>query len=224
MVLVAFILIAGCAIWLSSRARHKRLHQLVNLTLHTSGQFAVRLVLAILALLVGLSIVFGLDMLLGAFAAGILWKVVISGAKPEDRELVETKLEAVAFGFLVPVFFITTGITFDLTALLADPWVLALVPIFLVLFLVVRGLPNLLAAPVGSTGVDRRASVLFGATGLPIIVAVTAIGQESGLLPSGLATALIGAGMLSVLLFPMLALMQHQRSIALQTRNFTKSS
>ena len=223
-VLVAFILIAGCAIWLSSRARHKRLHQLVNLTLHTSGQFAVRLVLAILALLVGLSIVFGLDMLLGAFAAGILWKVVISGAKPEDRELVETKLEAVAFGFLVPVFFITTGITFDLTALLADPWVLALVPIFLVLFLLVRGLPNLLAAPVGSTGVDRRASVLFGATGLPIIVAVTAIGQESGLLPSGLATALIGAGMLSVLLFPMLALMQHQRSIALQTRNFTKSS
>lgn len=221
-VLVAFILIAGCAIWLSSRARHKHLHQLVNLTLHTSGQFAVRLVMAILAALVGLSIIFGLDMLLGAFAAGILWKVVISGARAEDRELVETKLEGVAFGFLVPVFFITTGITFDLAALFADLHVLALVPIFLVLFLVVRGLPSLLAAPASSTGADRRAIVLFGATGLPIIVAVTAIGQESGLLPSSIATALIGAGMLSVLLFPMLALMQRQRSLTLETKDFTK--
>ena len=210
--LVGFIVIAGCAIWLTSRGQHKRLHQLVNLTLHSSGQFAVRLVLLLLALLVGLSVAFGLDMLLGAFAAGILWRVLISGANAHDRELVETKLEAMAFGFLVPVFFVHTGIEFDLAALVADPLVLGMVPLFLVLFLVVRGLPNLLVAPAGSSGSDRRAIVLFGATGLPIIVAVTAIGQASGLLPSGIATAMIGAGMLSVLIFPLVALLHRQRS------------
>ncbi|MEO8222701.1 MAG: hypothetical protein ABI563_18180 [Specibacter sp.] len=98
-------------------------------------------------------------------------------------------------------------------ALLANPPTLALVPLFLLLFIVLRGLPNLLAAPPGSTPRDKRAIVLFGATGLPIIVAVTAIGQERGLLPSGIATALIGAGTLSVLLFPMLALIHRRRSL-----------
>lgn len=210
-VMVAFILIAGCAIWLTARGQHKRLHRLVNLTLHSSGQFAIRLVLLIVALLVALSVAFGLDMLLGAFAAGILWRVLISGATEHDRELVETKLEAVAFGFLVPIFFIQTGVTFDVAALVAEPLTMAMVPLFLVAFLVVRGLPNLLAAPHGSTGPDRRALVLFSATGLPIIVAVTAIGQERGLLPSGIATALVGAGMLSILIFPLLALAQRRR-------------
>lgn len=212
-VLVGFVLISGIAIWLSARSNNKPLHRMVNLTLHTSGQFAVRLVLLILALLVGLSVAFGLDMLLGAFAAGILWRVLIGGASHHDREVVEHKLDAVAFGFLVPVFFVNTGVDFDLDALLADPLVLGLVPLFLLLFLLVRGLPNLLAAPLGSTARDKRAIVLFGATGLPIIVAVTAIGLERGLLPSGIATALIGAGMLSVLLFPMLALLHRQGSL-----------
>lgn len=212
-VLIVFVLISGLAIWLTGRGENKVIHRMVNATLHSSGQFAVRLVLLILALLVGLSMAFGLDMLLGAFAAGILWRVLISGATPHDREVVEHKLDAVAFGFLVPVFFINTGVAFDLDALLSDPLTLALVPLFLLLFLVVRGLPNLLAAPVGATARDKRAMVLFSATGLPIIVAVTAIGLERGLLPSGIATALIGAGMLSVLLFPMLALIHRGRGV-----------
>lgn len=205
------MLISGFAIWLTGRGNNKPIHRMVNLTLHTSSQFAVRLVLLILALLVGLSVAFGLDMLLGAFAAGILWRVLIAGAEPHDREVVEHKLDAVAFGFLVPVFFVNTGVDFDLDSLLADPLVLALVPLFVVLFLVVRGLPNVLAAPLGANLRDKRAIVLFAATGLPIVVAVTAIGKERDLLPSGIATALIGAGMLSVLLFPMLALLHRQR-------------
>ncbi|POH73567.1 cation:proton antiporter [Arthrobacter glacialis] len=210
-VLLGFVLISGLAIWLTGRGENKVIHSMVNATLHSSGQFAVRLVLLILALLVGLSMAFGLDMLLGAFSAGVLWRVLISGAAPHDREVVEHKLDAVAFGFLVPVFFINTGVVFDVDALLSSPLTLALVPLFLVLFLVVRGLPNLLAAPVGATPRDKRAMVLFSATGLPVIVAVTAIGLERGLLPSGIATALIGAGMLSVLLFPMLALLHRRK-------------
>lgn len=122
--------------------------------------------------------------------------------------MVEMKLDALAFGFVVPIFFVNTGVTFDLTALLASPSVLLLVPIFLVLLLLVRGLPGLFAAPIGATRADRRAIVLFSATGLPIIVAVTQIGVDHALLSSGTAAALVGAGMLSVLLFPLLALSQ----------------
>jgi len=126
--------------------------------------------------------------------------------------VIDGKLEAVGFGFLVPVFFVNTGVTFDLDALLASPTVLVLLPVFLVLLLLVRGLPGLFTAPIGAVAADRRAIVLFTATGLPIIVAVTGIGIATGDLAAGTAAALVGAGMLSVLLFPLLALGQHGRA------------
>lgn len=209
--LVVFVGIVGLSIWLASRGNHHHAHKLTTVTLNSSGQFGVRLVLLIIAVAVALSTVFGLDMLLGAFAAGILWRVFMGRAAPPAVAAVESKLDAVAFGFLVPFFFVNTGVAFDLKALFDNAYTLALVPIFLVLLLVVRGVPNILAAPEGASWGDRRAIVLFGATGLPIIVAVTAIGKASGFLPSGIATALVGAGMLSVLLFPALALTQHQK-------------
>ena len=112
----------------------------------------------------------------------------------------------------MPIFFINTGITFDLASLVSNPTALILLPIFLVLLLIVRGLPGMLSAPPGSTGADKRAMVLFSATGLPIIVAVTAIGVDSGDLQAGTASALVGAGMLSVLLFPLLGFGQHRKA------------
>jgi Kef-type K+ transport system membrane component KefB len=165
----------------------------------------------ILTVLVVLSMVLGLDMLLGAFAAGVLWKVAMARAPKPDRELIEAKVDAVAFGFLVPVFFIDTGIDYELHALTASPAALALVPLFLVLLLVLRGGPSLLAAPPRAPASTKRAIMLFGATGLPIIVAVTSIGRDQDLISSGIASALVGAGMLSVLVFPLLALRQYQR-------------
>ncbi|MGK9148229.1 cation:proton antiporter [Plantibacter flavus] len=205
-VLLVFVGVSALAIWYASNGKHSRLHTLVTATLHTSGQFAVRLVLLGIASLVVLSIVLGLDMLLGAFAAGVVWRVFVARATPADHRVIETKLDAVAFGFLVPIFFVSSGVTFDLQALTTQPATLVLVPLFLVLLLVVRGLPSLLASPPGATRADRRGLLLFGATGLPIIIAVTTIGVESTFLPADTATALVGAGMLSVLLFPALAL------------------
>ena len=79
-------------------------------------------------------------------------------------------------------------------------------PIVLVALLVVRGIPSVLAAPPGAGRRDRWATALFGATGLPIIVAVTTIGVAEGDLDSGTAAALVGAGLLSVLIFPLVAL------------------
>lgn len=212
LVLIGFAVIAGAAIWFASRGGHQRFHRLVRATLHTSGQFAVRFVVLVIAALVGLSIALGLDMLLGAFAAGVLCRILLAGAEPADAHHIESKLEAVAFGVLVPIFFINTGIGFDLKSLLGDPRALILLPIFVVLLIVVRGVPGSFSAPPGSTFRDRAALTLFSATGLPIIVAVTAIGVREHDLPAGTATALVGAGMLSVLLFPLVALLLRQRS------------
>ena len=112
----------------------------------------------------------------------------------------------VAFGFLVPVFFVYTGVTFDLEALFAQPILFLLLPVVLVVLLLVRGLPSTLAAPQGSTARERMSIALFGATALPIIVAVTAIGIDEKILSSANAALLVGAGMLSVLLFPLVAM------------------
>jgi Kef-type K+ transport system membrane component KefB len=212
LVLVGFAVVAAFAIFLASRGTHASFHRLVTATLHTSGQFAVRFVVVVIASLVGLSIAVGLDMLLGAFTAGVICRILLKGANEADAKVIEGKLEALAFGFFVPIFFINTGITFNLKALVTDPHALLLLPIFLVLFLIVRGLPGTLALPIGSTWADRRAMTLFSATALPIIVAVTNIGLKEGDLQPGTATALVGAGMLSVLLFPLTALGQRRRS------------
>ncbi|HVL60285.1 MAG TPA: cation:proton antiporter [Microbacterium sp.] len=206
LVLVLFAVIAGTAIWLAARGVGARMHRVITATLHTSGQFAVRLVLFVLLALVALSIVLDLDMLLGAFTAGVIFRLLMAGAPEPDAEAVESKLEAVGYGFLVPVFFINTGVEFDLDALFADGRTLAMLPLFVVLLLVVRGFPSLLAAQPDASRRDRIATALFGSTGLPIIVAVTAIGVDRKELDPGTAAALVGAGMLSVLLFPLIAL------------------
>lgn len=216
LVLIGFAIITGAAIWLAAIGAGRRLHTLITATLHTSGQFAVRLVILVLVSLVGLSVALGIDMLLGAFAAGVLYRLLLTGAPEKDAVLVEAKIEAIGFGFLVPIFFINTGVTFDLDSLVTDPRALVLLPIFLLALLFIRGIPSVLAAPPGATPADRGALLLFGATGLPIIVAVTAIGIDRGALDTGTAAALVAAGMLSVLLFPLLGLAARKRS-----RDFT---
>ncbi|MCU1515132.1 MAG: cation:proton antiporter [Microbacteriaceae bacterium] len=217
-VLVGFVVISGLAVFAASRGLHLRFHRLIAATLHTSGQFAVRFVIMIVAALVGLSLALGLDMLLGAFAAGVISRVLLSGARKEDAHHIESKLEAVSFGFLVPFFFINVGISFNLDALLSNTRALILVPILLGLLLVIRGLPGILAAPKGSSRKDKGALALFTATGLPIIVAVTSIGVQQKYLEVGTASALVGAGMLSVLVFPLLALLLRRRSRAAEMR------
>jgi Kef-type K+ transport system membrane component KefB len=206
LVLVLFGVIAAIAIWLSIALPHGAMYRFVSSSLHTSGQFAVRVVFFVLTALLALSIALDLDMLLGAFTAGVVWRLLMRDAREADREAVESKVEAVAFGFLVPVFFLYTGLTFDLSALLAQPILFAFVPVTVLALLLVRGVPSMLAAPAGSSWRDRVALGLLGATGLPIIVAATAIGVASGVLSSSIASVLVAGGMLSVLLLPLIAM------------------
>jgi Kef-type K+ transport system membrane component KefB len=168
----------------------------------TTAQIRVR---AAIVLFVGFAAVaeaLGLEVILGAFIAGTIVSLL-------DRDEVMThpdfrrKLEAMGFGFFIPVFFVTSGVRYDLDALLADASNLAMLPIFLVALVVVRGLPALLYRRVLD---PRRVAVaaLMQATSLPFIVAATAIGLELGLVDAAESAALIGAGLLSVLVFPLL--------------------
>jgi Kef-type K+ transport system membrane component KefB len=152
--------------------------------------------------LVYLAFRLSLDVLLGAFAAGIVVRLFVRG---EDSGIVKGKLEAIGFGLLVPIFFIVSGMNFHLTALTSSPSALLRVPLFLVLFLVVRGTPALLLYRRGLPTRLRPPLALFSATALPLVVVITTIGVAEGRMLPVNAAALVGAGMLSVLLDPMLA-------------------
>lgn len=153
--LIAFAVLTAAAVFWAMRPKPPWFSRVIARTLHSSGQFAVRLVVLMLVAFLALAEVLGLDVLLGAFAAGLITRLVLHGAAPESSEVVLSKVEAMGFGFLVPLFFVVTGIEFDLKALLEGGRVLLLLPVFLLLFLVVRGLPLWLLAPgtsVGGTG------------------------------------------------------------------------
>ncbi|WP_240135523.1 cation:proton antiporter [Streptomyces sp. MUM 178J] len=204
--LVVFAALTAGAVFWALRPRPPWFSRLIAATLHTSGQFAVRLVFLMLALMLGAAQALGLDVLLGAFAAGLITRLVLTGAAPESSREVLGKVEGVGFGFLVPVFFIVTGVEFDLDSLLEGGRELLLVPGFLGLFLLVRGAPMWLLAPRDFVRRDRAALVLYGSTALPLVVAITALAVDAGAMATGEAAALVGAGMVSVLVFPLLAL------------------
>lgn len=84
--LAAFALITAGAIYWALRPHPPWFAQVIRTTLHTSGQFAVRFVMLLLVAMLALSAAFGLDVLLGAFAAGLLTRLVFQGAAPEAGE------------------------------------------------------------------------------------------------------------------------------------------
>ncbi|MBY6061475.1 cation:proton antiporter [Microbacterium esteraromaticum] len=222
-VLLLFVVLALLAVFAARRIPHGRLHAFVSATLHTSAQFGVRFLLLLIAALVALSLWLDLDILLGAFVAGTVWRIVISSADEEDAAQVDSKIEGIAFGFLVPIFFIYTGVTFDLQALLESPLATALVPVLLLAMLIIRGTAAQFSASDGMGMRDRSALAFLAATGLPIIVAVAAIGVDRDLIGSHIAAALIGAGMLSVLLYPLIGMTLRGDRAAVQARAGSES-
>ncbi|MBB1243937.1 cation:proton antiporter [Streptomyces durbertensis] len=205
LVLTAFALLTAGAVYLATRPKPPWFAAVVARTLDTSAHLPVRFVMLLLAAMLAISSAFGLDVLLGAFAAGVLTRLVLRDASPADRKTTMSKIEGFGFGFLVPLFFISTGVGFDLDALLGGGRPLLLLGLFLLLFLLVRGLPVLLLAPPGMPLRERAGLGLYCSTALPLIVAITSLGVSGGALETAEAAALVGAGMLSVLLFPLLA-------------------
>ncbi len=202
--LVLFAGLIGVAALLLLRARRSvRLGGILERLQDTTAEIRVRISVLLMIALVTLAATFGLETILGAFLAGALVGLVDRDATSHPR--FRAKLDAIGYGFLIPVFFVSSGVRLDLTGLLHDPATPALVPLFLVALLIVRGVPALLAArSLGRP--DTAASALLQATSLPFIVTATQIGTAVGLMSPVTAAALVCAGLLSVAIFPALAL------------------
>jgi Kef-type K+ transport system membrane component KefB len=217
--LVLFATLAVVA-YVASRRRPEYLGVLLWKKLHTSAQLPVRISVLLLAGLVLLTRRFGLDSVLGALAAGMIVGALWWG---HTGELVRHKLEGIGFGFFVPIFFVTSGLKFDLDALTASSETLWRLPLFLLLFLIVRGVPVLLYRRDLPRG-DLLPLALLAATELPLVVAVTEIAVEAGKMRPANASALVGAGMVSVLVYPLLALSLRKQNDAEKNAYFENQS
>jgi Kef-type K+ transport system membrane component KefB len=169
----------------------------------TTAEIRVRLVVLLLVAFAALAERLGLETILGAFLAGALVGLVDRDSATHPR--FRAKLDAIGYGFLIPVFFVSSGVRLDLRGLLDEPTALLQVPVFLVALLVVRGLPAVLyRRSLGRAG--SVAAGLLQATSLPFLVTAAQIGTETGRISATTSAALVFAGLLSVLVFPAAAL------------------
>ncbi|HZA78818.1 MAG TPA: cation:proton antiporter [Acidimicrobiales bacterium] len=198
------LLVVAAALGLSRLGRSMRLEGVLVRLQDTTAEIRIRIAVLILIAFVALAEQLGIETILGAFLAGAILNMV-------DRDAMSThphfriKLEAIGYGFLIPVFFVTSGLRFDLQALVDSPSAIARVPLFLLALLVVRALP---AALYRST-IEGRGAVAAGllqATSLPFLVTAAAIGLELGELTPETGAALVSAGLLSVIVFPIVSL------------------
>jgi len=171
--------------------------------LETSSQLPVRISVVLVFALAYLASDLGLDLLLGGFVAGIITRLALRG---REVRIFESKLSAVGYGFLIPFFFVVSGVNFDASALVANPRRAVLVPIFFLLFLVVRGVPAMLLYRRVLEARDRAALAFFSATELPLVVAITTIAVAKGEMRTTTSAALVGAAVLSTAVYPLLGL------------------
>jgi Kef-type K+ transport system membrane component KefB len=211
--LLGFAVVAVIVAAVGMRFHPPRIVRLLNRTMHASAQLPVRVSVLLLLALTLLAGNLGLDMILGSFTAGMVVGLISRG---EASEPLREKLDGLGFGFFVPIFFIVGGMRFDVAALFDSPAAILRLPVFLALFLVCRGLPALLYRRDLALR-DRVSLGLFSATTLPLVVAISEIGVSTGRMRPDTAAALVGAGLLSVLLFPLLGLTLRQRGQPLAT-------
>jgi Kef-type K+ transport system membrane component KefB len=208
-ILIAFVAIAVIAALLAVRGVGRG-YAFLERSLETSGQLAIRVAVVTVFALGALASELGLDLLLGGFVAGVIVRMALRG---REVPLFESKLTAVAYGFFIPFFFVVSGVEFNLDALTSDPVEALKVPLFLALFLVVRAGPALLLYRRDLGRRDRVAFGLFCATELPLVVAITTIAVHEGHMRSSTAASLVGAAILSTMIFPLLALRLRGRRV-----------
>jgi Kef-type K+ transport system membrane component KefB len=200
--LVLFALVVVVAV---RGAEHSmRITSVIDRLADTTAQIRVRLAVLLLIGLAAVAAKLGFEAILGAFIAGALLRLVDPDAERTHPQF-RVKLEGIGFGFLIPVFFVTSGLTFDLHQLTDHPATLLRVPLYLALLLVVRGIPALLYRST-LTRRETIAAALLQASSLPFIVAATQIGLAVGAVTAANAAALVAAGLVSVLVYPVIAL------------------
>lgn len=208
-ILIGFVALA-LAVALSSVRLAWKGWPALERTFEASSQLAVRITVVLVFGLVLLASKLGLDVLLGGFVAGMITRAALRG---HELTIFESKLTAVGFGFFVPFFFVTSGLEFDLNALGSSTALLKLA-MFFGLFLVVRGAPALLLYRGVLSGRERGALAFYSATELPLVVAITTLAIDQGHMRASTAAGLVGAAMLSTLIFPFVGLALKKRADA----------
>ncbi|WP_315312526.1 cation:proton antiporter [Rothia dentocariosa] len=207
LILLGFMAIAVVTAIIPHRLLQKvpGLRQIMAAETNTTSQLVLRLAMFLLATLIMFTALFGLDAVLGAFAAGIIMRSLTPvGA----LHMITARLETVGFTFMIPLFFVVSGMGINPSVVASSPLLLAMVVIGILL---VRGVPVFIAERFTNTGSGLQSMsekvelALYSAAGLPIIVAVTSIAKSSGLLESSTASLLVAGGALTVLLFPLWA-------------------
>jgi Kef-type K+ transport system membrane component KefB len=201
-ILIAFVALAVGVAVIAVRSSGRTV-PLLERTLETSSQLAVRWIVVLVFALALLASELGLDLLLGGFAAGLITRQVL---KTREVPAFDSKLSAVAFGFFIPFFFVVSGMQLDVDALFASPSGVLKMFVFFALFLVVRGTPALVLYRGVLGHRERVRLALFTSTQLPLVLAITTLAQDGGHMRSSTAAALVGAAVLSTLVYPLVAL------------------
>ncbi len=202
---VFVLLLTIVAASVAGLGRRMRITEVLVRLQDTTAQIRVRGAMLLLVALVVLAEQTGLETILGAFLAGAVVSMIDRDVD-HTHPLFRVKLDAIGYGFLIPVFFIASGIRFDLNALRDDPSTLVLVPVFLLALLVVRGLPAMAYRRQLGTTRATVAAGLLQATSLPFIVTASMIGVDIGALTPATGSAFVAAGLLSAILFPAISL------------------
>jgi len=190
-------------------ARSAAMQRIVTEGQDSTGQITLRWSMVLLFALLAVASRFGLDVVLGAVLAGMVLRGWTQHLNMDTASL-EHKFDAVGYGLFIPIFFISSGMSFDLKSVSQDPLRLL---IFFVLLIVVRGLPSLLVYRRALAPVQRLEMTFITATSLPLLIALAAVGEQDGVMLPATAASLIGAGVLSVLVFPLIAVGLHRRAV-----------
>lgn len=204
-VLVAALLLTAAPRLVGER----RLHALVKQGQRATAQTTLRWSLVLLIVLLTLAAHFGLDVVLGAVLAGLVLRRWTRRLGVDIKPL-EDKLDAVGYGVFIPLFFVSSGMSLDIRSIAANPVRLI---VFAVLLLVVRGLPSLLIYARVLALRQRIEMTFITATTMPLLIALAAIGLSDGVMLPSNAAALVGAGVVSVLVYPAVATMLHRGEV-----------
>jgi Kef-type K+ transport system membrane component KefB len=197
----SLLAVAAVALLLAALPRligEARMKAVIRQGRQATAQTTLRWAVVLLFLLLVAAARFGLDVVLGAMLAGMVLRSW-TRRMGVDTEPLEIKLEAVGYGIFIPIFFVASGMTLDLRAIIASPLRLL---VFLALLLVVRGLPALVIYARVLPMIQRLEMIFITATTMPLLIALAEIGLKDGTMLPANAAALVGAGVLSVLLYP----------------------
>ena len=214
--------IAGLAFlltWLTRLLAHTRVGAIIGENQHATSQSVLRITVVLLIGLLLITQQFGIEAALGAFFAGMVLRRTAGGeAATGHANEFDEKLDAVGYGFFIPVFFVSSGMALDVQSIINNP---ARLLVFFLLLLIVRGVPALLVYRKSLPMRERFEMMFLTATALPLLVALAEIGLDSGVMLPENAAALVGAGVLSVAIFPLIAIRLHHTGLPGEPRRPT---